>query len=45
MNVFSAASSFGLFLRMATAREPPVRSAMLSWTMRFGKTFFQKTAR
>ena len=37
--------SSGLFFRKATPSVPPVRTATLSCTVRFVKTFFQKPAR
>ena len=45
MNAFNSAASFGLFLRMATARVPPVRTATASCTVSSVKTFFQNSAR
>ena len=37
--------SRGLFFRIGTARLAPVRTATVSWTVRFVKTFFQNSAR
>ncbi len=45
MNALSSAASFGLFLRIATARLPPVLSVTLLCTVRSVKTCFQYSAR
>ena len=44
-NALSSAASFGLFLRIGTARLAPVRTATVSWTVRLVKTCFQNSAR